>query len=199
MQCLNQLRDMCHSYSIPPHHFMLVTESTNMKTVVHATCKWIWEMWDILALKYFSQKTWREVFISKAQKPNSVVGHLMVEVSRSHTHTHTQVGLLWTKDQPFAKAATYTTQNRNKRRTSCLQGDSNRDLSIQATGDLRWMVSYHIENAYVGMLLKDNINKHVTETVYKSMDWIQPTKERNQYENYSWTRGSIYAWYLWLD
>jgi hypothetical protein len=33
------------------------------------------------------------------------------------THTHT-VGLLWTSDQLVAEAATYTTHNKHKRRTS---------------------------------------------------------------------------------
>ena len=31
----------------------------------------------------------REVFIPVTQQPNSGLGHLIVEVSRSHTHTHT--------------------------------------------------------------------------------------------------------------
>ena len=41
------------------------------------------------------------------------------EVSRSHTIRHTHpVGPLWTRDQLVAKASTYTTQNKHKRRTA---------------------------------------------------------------------------------
>ena len=42
------------------------------------------------------------------QKPNSGLGRLIVDVSRSHTTTYT-IGLVWTSDQIVAKAATYTT------------------------------------------------------------------------------------------
>jgi len=44
-------------------------------------------------------------------------GRLNVKVSRSHTDTH-PTELLCTSDQPVAEAATYTTHNRQKRRTS---------------------------------------------------------------------------------
>jgi hypothetical protein len=44
---------------------------------------------------------------SVAQRPNSGLGHYIVEVSRSHTIRHTQpVGLLCTGDQLVAEAAT---------------------------------------------------------------------------------------------
>jgi len=36
----------------------------------------------------------------------------------THTHTHTTVGLLWTRDQLVAEAATYATQNKHTRRKS---------------------------------------------------------------------------------
>ena len=39
-------------------------------------------------------------------------------------HTH-RAGLLWTSDQPVAQAATYTTHNKQNRRTSMPQPDSN--------------------------------------------------------------------------
>jgi len=39
------------------------------------------------------------------------------KITYTHTHTHT-VGRLWTSDQLFAKAATYITHNKHKRRTS---------------------------------------------------------------------------------
>ena len=42
-------------------------------------------------------------FFSVAQQPNSGLGPLIVEVSRSHTNA---VGLLWTRDQLVAEAAT---------------------------------------------------------------------------------------------
>jgi hypothetical protein len=55
---------------------------------------------------------------SVGQEPNSGLGRLNVDVSRSQTirHTHT-VGLLRTSDQPIAGAATYTSPNKHKRRT----------------------------------------------------------------------------------
>jgi hypothetical protein len=58
-----------------------------------------------------------------AQRPKSGRGRLIFEVATSHTHTHTHtqtrpVGLLWTSDQLVAEAATYTTHNTHKRRTS---------------------------------------------------------------------------------
>ena len=51
------------------------------------------------------------------------LGRLIVEASRqnaiTHTHAHTHtVGLLLTSDQLVTEAATYTTQNKHKRRTS---------------------------------------------------------------------------------
>ena len=53
------------------------------------------------------------------------LGRLITEVSRSHTirhtqHTHTahSVGLLWTSDHLVAEAATNTTHNNHKGRTS---------------------------------------------------------------------------------
>ena len=43
-------------------------------------------------------------------------------LTHTHTHTHTHslthpVALLWTSDQPFAKAAIYTTRNNHNKRT----------------------------------------------------------------------------------
>jgi hypothetical protein len=54
-------------------------------------------------------------FFFVAQKPYSGLGHLIVEVSRSHTIRHiTQpVGLLWTSDE----SVTYTTHNKHRRLT----------------------------------------------------------------------------------
>jgi hypothetical protein len=61
------------------------------------------------------------ILISVALQPKSGLGRLFVEVSRSYIDTHTHpVGLLWTSDQLFAEAATYTTNNKHKRRTSML-------------------------------------------------------------------------------
>jgi hypothetical protein len=44
------------------------------------------------------------------------------------------LGLLWTTDQPVAKASTYTGQYNTERRgqTSIIEGDSTHDLSVQA-------------------------------------------------------------------
>jgi len=50
-----------------------------------------------------------------AQQPKLGPGHLIVEVSKSHTQP---VGLLWTSDQAVAEAVTYTTHNKHKRRPS---------------------------------------------------------------------------------
>jgi hypothetical protein len=52
-----------------------------------------------------------------AVQPNSGPGRLSVKVSRSHTDTH-PTGFLCTSDQPVAEAATYTTHDRQKTRTS---------------------------------------------------------------------------------
>ena len=61
------------------------------------------------------------LFPSVAQQPNSAPDRLTGEVSRSHTNRHTQpVGLLWANDQLISDAATYTTHNTHKIRTSML-------------------------------------------------------------------------------
>ena len=61
---------------------------------------------------------------SLAQLFISGLGNLVVEPldhthARTHTHTHT-VGLLGTSDQLAAEAASYTTHNQHKRRSSVL-------------------------------------------------------------------------------
>ena len=68
-----------------------------------------------------------------ALKPISSLGHLIVEVSRSHTgKTHTQsVVQLWKNDQPVAEAATYTINARDEH--PCHQSDSNAQ-SQQSSG-----------------------------------------------------------------
>ena len=51
----------------------------------------------------------------------SVSLSLSLSLSHTHTHTHTHThpaGLLWTNDQLFREAATYTTRYKHKRRTS---------------------------------------------------------------------------------
>ena len=62
------------------------------------------------------------ICFSEILQPISSLDHLIVEASRSHTgntHTHTHtVVLLWKNDQPVAEAATYTINNKRKRRTS---------------------------------------------------------------------------------
>jgi len=53
---------------------------------------------------------------SVTQQPNSGLGRLIVEVSRSRTIRNTYpAGLLWTSNQPVAEAATYTTHNRRNK------------------------------------------------------------------------------------
>ena len=60
-------------------------------------------------------------FLSLAQQSNTHLGHLVVEVSISHTirHTHTNpAGLLWTSDKLASEATTYTTHNKHNTQTS---------------------------------------------------------------------------------
>jgi hypothetical protein len=59
------------------------------------------------------------IFFSVTQQPKSILDRLIVEVYRSHTIRQTHpVGLLWASVQFVAESATYTTHNRQKRRTS---------------------------------------------------------------------------------
>jgi hypothetical protein len=52
-------------------------------------------------------------------QPNLNPGCLMIEVSRSYTFRHMYpVGFLYSSDQLVVEAATYTTHNKHKRRTS---------------------------------------------------------------------------------
>jgi len=75
-------------------------------------------------MQYFSGggSVGKNMSLSVAQHPNTGLGRLIVEVSRSHTirQTSQTVGLLWTSDQPVAEGATYTTHNKHKGRTSML-------------------------------------------------------------------------------
>jgi hypothetical protein len=65
-------------------------------------------------------------FLALAQRPNPHLDPLILEVSRSHTIRQTNpVTLLWTSDQLDPQTATYTTHNKNKRRISMSQCDSN--------------------------------------------------------------------------
>jgi hypothetical protein len=58
---------------------------------------------------------------SLVQQSNSGLGHLIVEVSRSHTIRHTHwVGLLWMINQLIAQTDTYTVHSMHKRRTIML-------------------------------------------------------------------------------
>jgi hypothetical protein len=61
------------------------------------------------------------IYIFVTQYPNTGLGSLTGEVSRPHSYTHTHtltVEFLWKGDRFVAEAATYTTQNTHKRRTS---------------------------------------------------------------------------------
>jgi hypothetical protein len=62
----------------------------------------------------------KNMALSVVQHPNTGLGGLIVEVSRSHTirQISQTVGLFWTSDQPVAEAATNTTHNKHKGRTS---------------------------------------------------------------------------------
>ena len=63
---------------------------------------------------------WRFFFLSVVQQPQSELGSLIADVSRSHTIRHTQylVWPPWTSDLPVAETATYTTHNKHERRKS---------------------------------------------------------------------------------
>jgi len=58
------------------------------------------------------------------QKPNSGLGRLTVEISRSHTITYT-IGLVWTSDQIVAEAATHTTYTNTRDERPWPERDSN--------------------------------------------------------------------------
>jgi len=68
------------------------------------------------------------------QQPNSGLGRLIVEVSRSHTYT---IGFLWTSDQLVAEAATCTTHKKIQETNHALGRFRTRDPINQATVDLR--------------------------------------------------------------
>jgi len=83
------------------------------------------------------------------QQPKSLLGRLTVEVSTSrtirstrvHTHTHTRaLGLLWTRNQVVAAAATYTTHNKYEWRTSM------RSVWFEpAIPELKWVQAYSLD------------------------------------------------------
>jgi len=60
-----------------------------------------------------------KISFSVSQQHYSGQGPLFIEVSTSHTIRHTyQLGLLLWNEHPVSEAATYTTLNKHKRRTS---------------------------------------------------------------------------------
>ena len=89
-------------------------------------------------------------YISVAQHPKWGLGRLTVEVSRSHTirHTHTPVGLLCTRYQSVAQAATYTTHNKHKRRTSTPSAGS--ELALP---EMKRPQTYALEHTVTGQLV----------------------------------------------
>jgi hypothetical protein len=62
-----------------------------------------------------------QFFFRLAPHSKSGLGRLIFEVPVSHARTH-PVGLLWTGDQPVAKAVTYTAHNKQNRRMSMSLG-----------------------------------------------------------------------------
>jgi hypothetical protein len=105
------------------------------------------EFWNIykqiITYNYLGpQKRHRQIdplFFSVTQQPKLGLGHLTVEVSRSHTIRHTQpVRLLWKSDQLTAETATYTTCNRYKTpNIHALSGIRIRSASNRAAAGLR--------------------------------------------------------------
>jgi predicted signal transduction protein with EAL and GGDEF domain len=98
------------------------------------------------------------IFCPVAQQPNKGLGRLIVEVSRSHiqthTHTHTQpAGLLWTNEQLVAEAATYTTHNRHKRRTTMLPMGFETAIQERAAADLH--LRPHVHRDRLSMTFSD--------------------------------------------
>ena len=81
------------------------------------------------------------VFFFTALQPNSSLGRLTIDISRSHAKRYTQtntVGLLWTSDRVVAGTATCTTQNKRKRRKSMPSAaNRTRDSSNRVTPDPR--------------------------------------------------------------
>jgi hypothetical protein len=87
-------------------------------------------------------------FFPLALQPKSGLGHLTVEVSRSHTIRHTHpIGLLLTSDQLIAEVATYTTQNKHKERC----GIRTRDTSNQKAADLRLRPHGHLDRLFLNL------------------------------------------------
>ena len=73
---------------------------------VRSRTKITWAM----ARHFFVVKSRIWFFFSVALQPKSILGHGIVEVSRSHKIRHTHpVGLLWQNDQLVAEAVTYRT------------------------------------------------------------------------------------------
>jgi hypothetical protein len=78
------------------------------------------------------------------------LGHLIVEVFRSHTVKHTHlVGLLWTSDQLVAEASAYTIYYKHKRRTSCPHRDSKLRSHIRVAADLRLRPHGYLAGLYL--------------------------------------------------
>jgi hypothetical protein len=79
----------------------------------------------IIFKQYLTRNSLRIFFLWHNSPTRAKVAWLLkfLDPTYIHTHTHTirqrhPVGLLWTSDQLVAEAATYTTHNKHKRRTT---------------------------------------------------------------------------------
>jgi hypothetical protein len=97
----------------------------NNDKIMGSTCFYKTPPFITLFTKVWRWSSWirphHHSFFSVVQKPNWGLCCLIIQISRSHTIRHIQrhpVELLCTSDQPVAEAATYTTHNQHKRRTS---------------------------------------------------------------------------------
>jgi len=87
------------------------------------------------------------VEIFGAQRPISVLSHLIVRVSRSHAVMHTYpVGILCTSDRLSAEAANYTTHNKHKRRRP--MPSVGFEPSIPS---MRWFQTYTLDRTALGI------------------------------------------------
>jgi hypothetical protein len=79
----------------------------------------------------------RQISFSVVPQPNSILGRLIIEVSRPHTIRHIHaVGPLWTSDQLVGEDATYKTHNKQKTCIYALSGIRNRSPGSRAAADL---------------------------------------------------------------
>ena len=102
----------------------------DMKTISRCPCA------QYVGTHFFNTTWFYFVFSSPvAQQPYCSLGHLLVEVSRSHTDTRQFVGVLWTSDRSVAETSTSQHTALAREKHACLRRDSN--LQFRQASDLR--------------------------------------------------------------